>query len=68
MSEAVEERKLLSTILRELIDICKSKKIEMFGRIFDLPEQFIDEIKAELSEIREDMEKELILYDPTNSA
>jgi hypothetical protein len=54
--------------LRELVDICKTKKVEMLGRVFDLPEQFIDEIKSELAEIREDMEKELILYDPTNSA
>jgi hypothetical protein len=68
MSEAIEERKLLSTILRELVDICKTKKVEMLGRVFDLPEQFIDEIKSELAEIREDMEKELILYDPTNGA
>lgn len=56
------ERELCRAILDEMILIANGGDIEMFGRRFSFPDRFRAEIRNDLREIKNELNRDLILY------
>jgi hypothetical protein len=59
----INEYPELSQIIKENCDIIKTGKVEFAGKIIELPKEFIEELRSEMIEIREELATILLILE-----